>query len=76
MCKGGVLAKDLGIEVNGGLSNVDLGNDTTELTVLVLAGLGIKDTECPFPFDAGYTVLEDSVGEKVEYWLCLGGDLK
>jgi hypothetical protein len=53
VCKGGVLAKDLGIEVNGGVSNVDLGNDTTELTVLVLAGLGIKDTECPFPFEAG-----------------------
>ena len=49
----------------------------TELSVLVLAGLGIRDTECLFTVqETGYTVLEDSVGEKVEYWLCLGGDLR
>ena len=53
MCKGGVFAKVLGIHVSGGVSNVDLGKETTELTVFVLAGLGINDTECPFPFEVG-----------------------
>ena len=48
----------------------------TELSVLVLAGLGIRDTECLFTVEEGYNMLEDSVGKKVEYWLCLGGDLR
>ena len=70
------MAKDLGIDVvtaaSGGggvelLSKLERGNETTELTVAVLAGLGMRDTEWPFPFvEDGYTVLEDSVGEKVE----------
>ena len=70
------MARDLGNAEHGGVSRFDLGYDTTELTVLVLAGLGMSDTVWPLQLDEGYTVLEDSVGEKVEYWLCLGGDLK
>jgi len=53
VCSGGVLARDLGNAVHGGVSRFDLGYDTTELTVLVLAGLGMSDTEWPLQFDDG-----------------------
>jgi len=53
VCSGGVLARDLGIAEHGGVSIFDLGYDTTEFTVLVLAGLGMSDTEWPLQVDEG-----------------------